>query len=117
MDTFRIETFGIIKIDRKHKSFNAYCSCLAPPCDHRTKTTPECRMNRVGRKKPVAFLVQWLRQGHCFSSRDEHLQSQGIIKPADELTCRHWLLDPAQKHLRPLLEMEAAWSGSTLFFD
>ena len=74
-------------------------------------------MNRVGRKKPVAFLVQWLQQGHCFSSREEHLLSQGIITKEDELACRHWLLDPAQKDLRPLLEMEAEWSGSTLVFD
>ena len=117
MDTFRIETFGIIKIDRKHKSCNAHCSCRTPHCDHRTETMPECRMNRKGHKKPVAFLVQWLRQGHCFSSHEEHLESQGIITTADELTCRHWLLDPAQKDLRPLLELEAKWSGSTLVFD
>eukprot|EP00974_Lingulodinium_polyedra_P102596 9935118-Lingulodinium_polyedra.AAC.1 len=78
---------------------------------------PECRMNRVGRKKPLAFLVQWLRQGPIFESREEHRDSQGIINKEDELRCRRWLLEPAQKHLRPLLEVEAKWSGSTTDFD
>ena len=100
---------GIIKVDKKHKSFNAHCCQLggADCRDHRTLSVKECRLNRVYSKRLLGFLVQWLRQGHCYVNREDHKLSTMVISPEDQRECREWLR--AQPALENLLVQEAEW--------
>ena len=102
---------GIIKVDKKHKSFNAHCCQLggASCNDHRTLTVKECRLNRVYSKRLLGFLVQWLRQGHCYANREDHKLSTMVITPEDQRDCREWLR--GQPALENLLVQEAEWLG------
>ena len=111
--TFVIENYGHIAIDVDKKQFDAHCYCLGPgsqqaPKDHRTDTQRECRLCRAGAKQPMAFLVQWLRQGHAFDCRVDHRDSQGLITQEERQDCRDWLLE--QEDFVELLEREADWS-------
>ena len=102
---------GIIKVDKKSKSFNAHCCQLgAFGCkDHRTLTVKECRLNRDHKKRLLGFLVQWLRQGHCYDDRKDHKLSTMVITSEDQRVCRDWLR--GQGALENLLKQEAEWLG------
>lgn len=107
MDNF----IGVIKVDLLRKAFNAHCCQLGAPAlhDHRTPTMNECRLHRVGTKKPLGYLVQWLRQGSAFDTRDDHKDSAELITPDERENCRQWLRDrPAYEDL---LKYEAEWMG------
>ena len=113
LEKFEIEGYGHIKVDRRRHQFNAHCYCLGPgssqaPKDHRTASMPECRMNRVAAKKPLAFLVQWLRQGNAYDTRVDHRDSHMLITKDDRQACRDWLL--AQDELVEMLQLEAEWN-------
>eukprot|EP00974_Lingulodinium_polyedra_P091645 8882829-Lingulodinium_polyedra.AAC.1 len=54
MQQFRIEDYGIIKIDARRKSFNAHCWCISNP-DHRLPTMPVRRLNRAASKRPLGI--------------------------------------------------------------
>jgi hypothetical protein len=102
---------GFIKVDRLREQFNAHCCQLGPPGahDHRTATTRECRINRMATKKPLGYLIQWLRQANAYDCRDDHRDSGLLISRAEQVTCRDWLR--GQEALQPLLQHEAAWNG------
>ena len=102
---------GIIKVDKVHKSFNAHC-CQLGGCgckDHRTPTVKECRLNRDHKKRPLGFLVQWLRQGYCYENRNDHKLSVMVITSEDQRLCRDWM--HRQVALENLLKQEAEWLG------
>lgn len=113
---FEIEGYGHIKVDLRRKQCNAHCSCLGQDGpdskDHRTETTPECRMNRTGGKFPLGLLVQWLRQGQSFDCRLDHLDSRMLITVDERKACRAWLR--SQPLLQPLLDYEANWNNVAL---
>ena len=106
MDNF----IGVIKVDLVRKSFNAHCCQLGPPAihDHRTPTMPECRLNRVGTKKPLGYLIQWLRQSSAFDDREEHKGSADLINRADRVRCREWLR--GEPSLERIMQYEAEWN-------
>ena len=111
---FSIGTHGAIKVDLRRKQFNAHCNCLGQPeapagKDHRTETTNECRTNSVAAKRPLAFLVAWLRLGFCFDNRSDHLAAKGIITNNDIEDARKWLQE--QPELKDLLDYENLWSS------
>ena len=102
---------GVIKVDLLRKAFSAHCCQLGAPAlhDHRTATMQECRLHRVGTQKPLGYLVQWLRQGSAFDTRDDHKDSAMLITPDERENCRQWLRDrPAYEDL---LKYEAEWNG------
>ena len=102
---------GTIKVDKIRKQFNAHCCQLGPPAihDHRTRTTPECRLNRVATKRPLGYLIQWLRQSSAFHDREEHRLSAELITRADRDRCRQWLRETPE--LEDLMKQEAEWNG------
>jgi hypothetical protein len=109
LDEYLIENIGMIKIDRKRGLLNAHCFCLGPPRhakDHRTAKTPECRLNRNATKAPLGLHIAWLRIGHCFDSRKEHLDSLGIITRDEREEARQWLQSQSGR-LADLLVFEA----------
>ena len=117
LDEWGGECIGTIRIDEQRRQLYAYCRHLGGPgCkDHRTATTVECRLNRKpnAKTKPVGQLVQWLRQSHAFTTREDHLRSVACITPDDMTICRQWireqaLTDPGMLHL---LEREASFMG------
>ena len=106
------QRIGVIKADLKRQQFNAHCcqlGQLGARRDHRTPTMPECRMNRVGKKQPLGFLVQWLRQGAAYIDRKDHKDSAMIISFDDRKECRLWL--QGRGEMCDLLRYEAEWSG------
>ena len=110
LDEFRIQHFGVIKIDLKRNSLNAHCSCLGQPGqpkDHRTALVPECRMNRAPQKRCLGLLVAWLQRGPFCEDRKAHVDMQRTCSGSLDLRrrARQWL--EGQPELRPLLEFEA----------
>ena len=106
---------GSIKIDRIRYQFNAHCCQLGPPHiqDHRTLQGTPCRLNRVAAKKPLGFLIQWLRDSEAYANRKLHKDSQMMISAADCSRCREWLQVAAQTdpQLEKLLRCEAEFLG------
>ena len=102
---------GFIKLDRLRHQFNAHCCQLggSKPKDHRTAATPACRCNRTALKKPLGFLIQWLRQSEAFDNRGEHRESEGLITLELRRECRDWLR--GRPELEPLMIFEAVWNG------
>ena len=104
---------GSIKIDRRRKQFNAHCCMLGNGAlkDHRTATMAECRMNRRFASKPLGFLVQWLRQGFAYDSREDHRDSASIISMIERRECREWLQQEAEvdDKMLMMLKLEAEW--------
>lgn len=115
-DTFRIEGFGSIKIDRARPSLNAHCACVGTdaPQDHRTPLVSECRMNRAPSKLPLGLLVAWLWVGADCTDRAAHVDKQGVLKFDEETRrrAREWLTH--QPALLPLLQFEAEKAGLSL---
>ena len=66
-------------------------------------------MNRAAAKRPLGILIQWLRQGFCFDSHEEHLESAKIITDEEVATCRAWMM--GQPHLAHLASMESQWAA------
>lgn len=102
---------GTIKVDLKRSQFNAHCCELggAGRKDHRTSTMKECRANRTSAKRPLGYLIQWLRQGCAYENREDHKLSSMLITYDDRVECRRWLREQAE--LLPLLRQEAEWLG------
>jgi hypothetical protein len=113
---FTIEALGSIRVNTHKKQFDAHCSCLgqetAPGIfnqDHRTAKTPVCTLNRMAAKKPLGFLLAWLRLGPIYTSRADHLdisKFEGFITISERRNAREWL----ETHAPELVEIEAAWN-------
>lgn len=116
LDEYRIEDFGIIKIDRKRGSLNAHCACKGQDGgpDHRTATMTECRKNTAATKTPIGFLVQWLRVSRCCNSRQEHVEMMTFVSHDKDarIKARQWV--ESQPHLAPLLQFEAESLGKAV---
>ena len=111
LEIVNVRTYGYIKIDRLRRQFNAHCAQLGPPHpkDHRTPTMDECRMNRQGAKKPLAFLVQWLIQAANSDTHNEHMASKLLITYEQRLLCRDWIME--EECFAEIRRLEAEWSG------
>jgi hypothetical protein len=96
---------GSIKIDRKRKQLNAHC----PHKLHFTEATQKCTLNRKCIKAPIGMLVAWIRIGHVFLNRPDHLDSVGILSLSERQEAREWA--ESQPALLPLLEFEAECLG------
>ena len=118
---FEIEYWGFIVIDAKYKRFEAHCGCFGaestylvhcpwcPVKDHRTATIPLCTMQRVGTKRPLGFLVAWLREGYLWDSHAKHLEGRVLIKREQRIEARTWL--EGKPEMAALLEQEKLWCG------
>ena len=69
----------------------------------------ERRRSRVYTKRPLGYLVQWLRQGYCYENRNDHKLSAMVITFEDQRLCRDWMR--GQVALENLLKQEAEWLG------
>ena len=67
-------------------------------------------MKRVGSKRPLGFLIAWLRDGHLWESHATHLEGRLIIKFEHRKDARSWA--EKQPHLAELLEQEKKWCGA-----
>ena len=117
LDSYSIEHYGCIKIDRKRNSLNAHCFNLGPPKDkdHRTDTCPECRCNRASKKAPLGLLILWLRHGPTCENRQAHKDAVATFcKDNFELrkAARDWV--ESQPELRPLIQFEADACGCAI---
>ena len=120
---FRIEHFGYIVLDEKNQRFEAQCGCIGSESaytveepwlrvqDHSTDTQPVCRLHRIGSKRPLGFLIVWLREGYLWHSHAQHLEGRRTIRLADRRKARDWL--EGQTGFEPLLEAEKKWCGDT----
>ena len=116
LDEWGEASIGSIKIDFRHRQFNAHCCQLGQPGsvqNHTTPTMSECRTNRRAPSKPLGELVMWLRQSVAFPNHAYHLTSARIISRDDRRMCRRWLqeqaaVDPAILYL---LQREAEFIG------
>ena len=72
--------------------------------------------NATGReKKPLGFLIAWLREGILWDTHDKHMESRILIKRDDRVEARQWA--HAQPHLADLLEQENKWSDGKARLD
>ena len=57
-----------------------------------------------GEKKPLSFLIAWLRDGIFWDSHESHMEGRYLIKRDERVEARRWA--HAQPHLADLLEQE-----------
>lgn len=114
LEQYPIGDYGYIKVDVKRKQLNAHCAqgFQGAEPSHRTETTPECRMNRVCKKKPLGLLVAWLRscRNPTITNRMDHKLHACLITLSERKEARAWL--ESQPELRPLLAFEAECNGA-----